>query len=362
MTVAPDRGRRGAVVLGGGFFLLLALAVVAMCTTDPMGFGVVGSSSRRGVVSLATWRPLPTPIELAASRWLGPAQVPMQQVPMQQVPMPQAPLALAPGLWEPAGAGRAVFLRKGPDITVGDISPHEPRGPCVGCHKILPARRVTAVQAGLGSRPSSNRATANVQARARAKLVWTARPDRQATGRGKSRLPWQEAHWQGIEAIPLTRGVARMLKIPSGARGVVIDDVSQPADTAGFQAGDLITMVGATRTPSLDSFVGASERVRDQRTVEVGVMRHGKQIRLRLGAMGDRLGTAAPETAPMIRSGAVAPHSYRGACTSCHRVGTTGQLAADQGDLINRAAPPIRRGQRAPHRMRGKCSNCHVIR
>ncbi|MHC4176044.1 MAG: magnetochrome domain-containing protein [Planctomycetota bacterium] len=173
-------------------------------------------------------------------------------------------------------------------------------------------------------------------------------------------LPFQEAHWQGLEVIPLTGGLKRVLKIPSDAKGVIIDDVTAPADMGGFQAGDLITSVGQVPTPTLESFIEAADRVRDRRRTEVRLLRKGKLHSLVLTGLQQRLGTANGETAPMIKPGSRPPHGYLGACTNCHHIGTTGQLAVDQGDLLTRAAPPIRAGQTPPHRNRGECTACHT--
>ncbi len=174
-------------------------------------------------------------------------------------------------------------------------------------------------------------------------------------------LPFQEAHWQGLEAIPLTGGLKKVLKILSDARGVIIDDVTAPADLQGFLAGDLITSVGQIPTPDLESFLQAADRVRSRRRTEVQLLRKSVPHSLVLTAMQQRLGTANGETAPMIKPGSRPPHGYLGACTNCHRIGTTGQLALDQGDLLSRTAPPIRAGQAPPHRDRGACTACHTM-
>jgi hypothetical protein len=173
--------------------------------------------------------------------------------------------------------------------------------------------------------------------------------------------PFQEGHWQGVEVIPLTEGLKRVLKIASDVKGVIIDDVTAPADMEGFWAGDVITSVGQVPTPTLESFIKAADRVRDRRRTEVQVLRKSKLHSLVLTALQDRLGTANGETAPMIKPGSRPPHGYKGACTNCHHIGTTGQLAADQGDLLTREAPPIRAGQTPPHRNRGECTACHTI-
>jgi hypothetical protein len=170
-----------------------------------------------------------------------------------------------------------------------------------------------------------------------------------------------EAHWQGIEVIPNTPGVARALKIPEGAQGVIIDDVTLPADLQGFVAGDLVTHVNGVPTPDLTSFVGATDLVREWPHVRVDLLRNGEAGALWLVALKERLGTANGETASMIPPGARMPHPYRGPCTNCHRIGTTGTLAIDQGDMAVSAAPAIRADAVRPHRDRGPCRACHQI-
>lgn len=170
-----------------------------------------------------------------------------------------------------------------------------------------------------------------------------------------------EAHWQGLEVIPKTPALARSLGIPASAEGVIVDDVTLPADLQGFQAGDLVTAVGQVPTPDLMSFVEAADRVRDRRRAEVEILRKKAPQVLVLTALLKRLGTANGETPSMIVPSARMPHSYRGACTSCHRIGTTAQLAQDQGDTLTKTAPPIRANASPPHRDRGPCSTCHQV-
>jgi hypothetical protein len=170
-----------------------------------------------------------------------------------------------------------------------------------------------------------------------------------------------EAHWQGLEVIPKTPTLARALKLPVDAAGVIVDDATLPADLQGFQAGDLIMRVGSLPTPDLMSFIRASDEVRDQRQAEVIVLRGGQPRNLVLNALMQRLGTANGETPPMIQPGSAPPHRYEGPCINCHRIGTGGQLAIDQGDVAFKTAPPIRAGTACPHRDRGTCSSCHQL-
>jgi hypothetical protein len=170
-----------------------------------------------------------------------------------------------------------------------------------------------------------------------------------------------EAHWQGIEVIPKTPLVAQAMKIPEAAQGVIIDDVTLPADLQGFVAGDLVTHVAQVPTPDLVSFIEATDRVRDLPRADVQILRNGQLGAMQLSALKQRLGTANGETASMIMPGARMPHPYRGPCTNCHRIGTTGTLPVDQGDLVAPTAPTIRADARRPHRDRGPCVACHQV-
>jgi hypothetical protein len=170
-----------------------------------------------------------------------------------------------------------------------------------------------------------------------------------------------EAHWQGLELVPKTPTLARALKLPAEVPGVVVDDVTLPADLQGFQAGDLITNVARVPTPHLVAFIRATEQIRDEQQTRVDLVRAGEAQTLMLTALLTRLGTANGDSPPMIPPGARMPHPYRGPCTNCHRIGMTGTLAADQGDTIIKTAPIIRVGARRPHEDRGPCSTCHQI-
>jgi len=172
-------------------------------------------------------------------------------------------------------------------------------------------------------------------------------------------LPFQEAHWQGLELIPFNAVLARALKIPPDAEGVIVDEATMPADSAGFLAGDLVTAVARVPTPGLMSFIWATDRVRDRHRTDVQVLRRGKVFDLVLTGMFGRLGTANGETAQTIPPGSRPPHGDQGPCTNCHRIGTKGQLPVDQGDLLSKSAPMIYPGQARPHGDRGTCTACH---
>ncbi|MBI4704533.1 MAG: hypothetical protein HY744_25805 [Deltaproteobacteria bacterium] len=183
-----------------------------------------------------------------------------------------------------------------------------------------------------------------------------------SAGSSGAALPFHEAHWQGLELVPNTPLLARSLGLPAGAQGVIVDEATMPSDGAGFQAGDLVTAVGSVPTPDLAAFIRATERVRHRRRAAVQILRGATAFDLVLTAMRERLGTANGETAQTIAPASRAPHGYQGPCTDCHRIGTKGQLPADQGDLLDRTAPLIPAGRAAPHEDRGPCTACHAIR
>lgn len=266
-------------------------------------------------------------------------------LPATQLTATSTPVAYTTPLGAPtAGAIPVQFLRAAPAIRADTPAPHGPRGTCAGCHEILPASISQA-------QPPAVQAAGSVGGTAR-----------QSPAPTLTMLPFQEAHWQGLEMIAFTPGMARILKIPRHARGVIVDEATMPADVQGFVAGDLITAVGDTHTPDLERFVEAANKVREQQQITVKLLRKGKQMNLKLAALQGRLGNANGETAPMIRSGSRPPHGYLGPCTQCHHIGTGMNLAVDLGDPLAKTAPAIRPGQTRPHRDRGKCIACHMIR
>lgn len=172
---------------------------------------------------------------------------------------------------------------------------------------------------------------------------------------------FSEAHWQGLELVPKTPALSKALSLPQTLQGVIVDDVTLPADLQGFVAGDVVMAVDRVPTPNLTSFIAATDSVRDRRTATLSVYRKGDIRELVLAALFERLGTANGETPGMIPASARSPHPYQGPCTSCHKVGTNGALAVDQGDTFVTTAPPIRAATPSPHRDRGTCSACHQI-
>ena len=234
-------------------------------------------------------------------------------------PAGQAQFAAAPYA-RPSGA---------PPIQQGAPAPHANFGPCSNCHKILPW-------------PQPSPASA-------VKVAMS-----------PARLPAQEGHWHGLEVIGVTPELAREYGLPGRTRGVLADDVTLAAAEAGVWAGDLVVDIEGVPALDLPAFLDATRRVAGRTKAKFRVIRGGRTLQLQL-TVPEGLGVAQMEGAPMITAGTPSPHRYQGACTKCHTIGTTGQLAVDQGDLLSRRAPPIRRGAKAPHRYRGECSTCHKV-
>ncbi len=173
-------------------------------------------------------------------------------------------------------------------------------------------------------------------------------------------LPPVEGHWVGMETLELLPQLALFMNIPANIKGVLIDEVTMEAQDAGLIAGDVVVKIGGMDTFTLKQFRAATRIVKNNNVVEVVVYRKGNYLELRVKSLW-ALGMAQMETAPIIAAGAVAPHRYRGSCTSCHTIGKVLPLAKDNGDLLNINAPPIKKGAKAPHRFRGNCMTCHTI-
>ena len=88
-------------------------------------------------------------------------------------------------------------------------------------------RPVVIVQVAAAMAPHSSAAAAKPVARTPT--------TRQKLDRGL--LPFQEVHWQGIEAVMATPALRRAVAVNSTMPGVLVDEVTQPADMQGFEAG-----------------------------------------------------------------------------------------------------------------------------
>ncbi|GAB0057875.1 Magnetosome protein MamP [Candidatus Magnetaquicoccaceae bacterium FCR-1] len=168
-----------------------------------------------------------------------------------------------------------------------------------------------------------------------------------------------EGHWKGLEALPLSNELKKKLKLPMELEGLLIDEVTLNSAEAGLLAGDVLVAVNGKPVRSLEDLLTESRRVQMAKSVSMLIYRKGKMQQFMLVAKNN-LGYAQVETAPMILPGEVMPHPYRGPCTQCHAIGTTGHIVPDPDGIIL-PPPPIRANAVAPHKDRGPCQACHTI-
>lgn len=170
-----------------------------------------------------------------------------------------------------------------------------------------------------------------------------------------------EAHWQGMEALPLSSELKKKLKLPTRLEGLLIDEVSLQAARSGLMAGDVLVAVDSRPVRTLEDLLRESKRVQTREKVVLTAYRKEEWQTFTLSvAKGDNLGFVQVEAAPMIVAGDIRPHPYRGPCTTCHAIGTAAQMMPDP-DLIILPPPPIRADARMPHQDRGPCRVCHPI-
>lgn len=170
-----------------------------------------------------------------------------------------------------------------------------------------------------------------------------------------------EAHWQGMEALPLTTELKKKLNYPMSIEGVLVDEVSLQSALAGILAGDILVSINNRPVVNLDDVYRQSRKVQKNKSVMLMVYRHGQWMRFQLSAMpGENLGFAQVETAPMVLPGDIRPHPYRGPCTDCHAIGVTGHLVPDPDGIVL-PPPAIKVGVGRPHQDRGPCVACHQI-
>ena len=168
-----------------------------------------------------------------------------------------------------------------------------------------------------------------------------------------------EAHWQGMELLPLSTELKQKFKMPMDLTGVMVDEVTLNTLLAGIRGGDVLLSVKERPVANLEQFQKETMRLRNENKTKVQVWRKGQIKKFKVKA-DNILGMAQVETAPMIMAGAMRPHPYRGPCTSCHLIGDTATLKPDPDGIIL-PAPDIQAGTRMPHRDRGPCQACHVI-
>lgn len=171
-----------------------------------------------------------------------------------------------------------------------------------------------------------------------------------------------EAHWQGMEVVPLTWELAAKLGIPLHEKGVLIDEVTLTSAESGLIAKDVIKSLNGIAIKNIEDFYIATKRLKNQNNVSISVLRGPDRRSVTFDLIAaDELGFAQLESAPMILPGDIPPHRYRGPCTDCHGIGVTGQLNPDP-DNITLSPPPISKKTASPHRQRGKCKSCHLVR
>ncbi|MBF0400444.1 MAG: PDZ domain-containing protein [Magnetococcales bacterium] len=236
---------------------------------------------------------------------------------------------------------------------IPSVSPVAPVGLAAGQPQAVPAAMAVAPQTAeaaqavvQGGRPSGRKRVAGARA---------APPDAYIP----PNLQWAEAHWQGMEGIPLTEELKKKLKLPMDLQGVLLDETTLAAAASGLRAGDVLVAINGNTVTTLEGVLRESKRVKRQKSVPLTVWRRGRLYTVVL-AVPDELGFAQVETAPMILSGDIAPHPYRGPCTQCHAVGTGGHMVPDP-DLVTLPAPVIRADTPRPHQDRGACEACHII-
>ncbi len=202
---------------------------------------------------------------------------------------------------------------------------------------------------------------------------WTAPPSATPENFIPEKIALSEAHWQGMDTMPLTSELRRKLRLPRGLKGILIDEVTLNAVKSGLLAGDVIVQVNNDPVTTLEEFQRSSRTVRNLNQVPLTVLRKTEQKQdgrfaitrmiLLLRAEPD-LGFAQVEAAPMIAPGDGRPHPYRGACTDCHTVGKGFELTPDP-DLIILPPPAIAKATAdngvSPHLDRGPCMACHTI-
>ncbi|MBF0275278.1 MAG: PDZ domain-containing protein [Nitrospinae bacterium] len=172
-------------------------------------------------------------------------------------------------------------------------------------------------------------------------------------------LKLSEAHWQGMELMTLTTEVKQKLKYPMDLEGLLIDEVTLNSLVCGLLAGDVLLSVDGVKVDELRGFQRLTKKLRNNRSAKLKVWRKGEILPFKLRA-NDFLGITQAETAPMIVAGAIMPHPYRGACTDCHLIGSTGHMVPAP-DAIILPPPAIPRGAKMPHRNFGPCESCHVV-
>ncbi|MBF0429254.1 MAG: magnetochrome domain-containing protein [Magnetococcales bacterium] len=169
-----------------------------------------------------------------------------------------------------------------------------------------------------------------------------------------------EGHWQGMDAMPLSMELKTKLQLPMNLQGVLLGETTMASARSGMLAGDVLVAVEHWPVNTLESLQQASKQVARRNAANLTVYRKGKLLNVTLRSTNGELGFAQMETAPMIFPSDQRPHPYRGPCTDCHAIGSTGHIKPDP-DGILLPAPAIRAGVSRTHSDRGPCQACHAI-
>lgn len=92
-----------------------------------------------------------------------------------------------------------------------------------------------------------------------------------------------ELFWPGLRLYPLTDSILQDLEI-SAENGIVVLGVDRgsPAESAGFESGDIITTLGSSTIDSLDAFYKGLAEV-ETAQAKITVEREGEELKLSLG-------------------------------------------------------------------------------
>ena len=233
-----------------------------------------------------------------------------------------------------------------PPISKNSPMTHEYRGVCSKCHQVISFNSnynyKGSFQTGITSQADTGLPSPAQQNASNKVLV--------------------EGHWLGMELIPLSPELVREYKLPEGIFGLLVDEVTLESAESGLLAGDVMQSINGYHIKNLKDFTHATRTVESFRETDIGVLRDGRPITIRLRSSWGKLGFSQNEAAQPIKPGAISPHQSRGRpCTDCHVImNNGGQLAIDAGDILP-TPPPVTSDARAPHENRGNCASCHVI-
>ncbi len=233
-----------------------------------------------------------------------------------------------------------------PPITLDAVLTHGYRGVCAHCHQINDIKSQIA-------------RNLSPQTRNNSQFSGGLPSPAQQNAAGKVLV---EGHWLGMELIPITPELAREYKLPAGADGLLVDEVTLEAAESGLLAGDILQGINNYPVKTLEDFAQATRKVESLNQANLGVLRDGQPQVITLRSSWYKLGVAQNEAAQPIQPSAISPHSDMGRpCTDCHIfMKNGGQLAIDAGDILP-TPPPITSFDKAPHSDRGVCNVCHTI-